>query len=104
MRNFLLLQANIAWAFATLNHNPGPDLLEGIAVEAVKKLTEFTAQNISNLLYAFGRLEHLPESFLQHASKAAQPILATFTPQVTICDRRRHCCLSDSECLIWIAM
>ncbi len=77
------VQANIAWAFATLNHNPGSELLEGIAVEAVKKLPEFTAQNISNLLYAFGKLEYMPKDFPCHASQAAQPILGTFTPQVS---------------------
>ena len=77
----LVAQANTAWAFATLEHSPGAELLEGIAAAAEAKLGEFTAQNISNLLYALARLEHRPASFLAAASAAARPILGTFTPQ-----------------------
>jgi len=77
------VQANIAWSFATLNHSPGEVLLEAIALEAEKKLTEFSPQNISNLLYAFAKLEHKPSAFLEQASHAAMPILTTFTPQVS---------------------
>lgn len=81
------MQANIAWSFATLNHSPGEALLEALALEAEKKLAEFSPQNISNLLYAFAKLEHKPSAFLEQASRAAVPILTTFTPQVTY-----HCC------------
>ena len=79
-------QANIAWSFATLSHNPGEELLEAIAVEAEKKLAEFSPQNISNLLYAFAKLEHKPNAFLEQASQAAVPILTNFTPQVCLED------------------
>ena len=76
------MQANTAWAFATLDHSPGAQLLQAIAAEATAKLAEFTAQNISNLLHAFAKLEHHPGSFLAAVSAAARPILGTFTPQV----------------------
>ena len=76
-------QANIAWSYATLSHKPEEELLEAIAVEADKKLAEFSPQNISNLLYAFAKLEHKPSTFLEQASRAAVPILGSFTPQVT---------------------
>ncbi len=76
------MQANIAWAYAVLMHSPGPELLDTIAREAEKKLTEFTSQNISNLVYAFAKLEHVPSGFLEHASQAAQTLLSQFTPQV----------------------
>lgn len=63
-------------------HSPGAELLEAIAREAEKKITEFTAQNISNLVYAFAKLEHMPASFLSCASGAARTLLTQFTPQV----------------------
>lgn len=80
------VQANIAWSYATLSHNPGEELLEAIAVEAEKKLAEFSPQNISNLLYAFAKLDYKPSAFLEQASQAAVPILTNFTPQVCIGD------------------
>ena len=65
-----------------LGHSPGPELLEAIAQEAEKKITEFTAQNISNLLWAFAKLEHMPATFLTCASQAARAVLTQCTPQV----------------------
>ena len=56
--------------------------MEALSVEAEKKLPEFTSQNISNLLYALGKLEHKPRSFLEASSCTAKPILGSFTPQV----------------------
>lgn len=76
------MQANIAWAFATLGHSPGPEILDAIAQEAAKKLAEFTSQNISNLVYAFAKMEHVPPGFLEQASQAARHLLNQFTPQV----------------------
>jgi hypothetical protein len=76
------MQANIAWAFATLGHSPGPEILDAIAREAAKKLAEFTSQNISNLVYAFAKMEHVPPGFLEQASQAARQLLNQFTPQV----------------------
>ena len=76
------MQANIAWAYAVLLHSPGPELLDALAREAEKKLAEFTSQNISNLVYAFAKLEHVPAGFLQRASQAARTLLGQFTPQV----------------------
>ena len=76
------MQANIAWAYAVLMHSPGPELLDAIAREAEKKLAEFTSQNISNLVYAFAKLEHVPSGFLERASQAARTLLGQFTPQV----------------------
>ena len=76
------MQANIAWAYAVLMHSPGPELLDAIAREAEKKLAEFTSQNISNLVYAFAKLEHVPAGFLERASQAARTLLGQFTPQV----------------------
>ena len=76
------MQANIAWAYAVLEHSPGPELLDAIAREAEKKMAEFTSQNISNLVYAFARLEYVPAGFLERASQAARTLLGQFTPQV----------------------
>ena len=92
------MQANIAWAFATLGHSPGPEILDAIAREAAKKLAEFTSQNISNLVYAFAKMEHVPLGFLEQASQAARQLLNQFTPQVRPCFDSPACrehCASD---------
>jgi hypothetical protein len=89
------MQANIAWAFATLGHPPGPEILDALAREAAKKLAEFTSQNISNLVYAFAKMEHVPLGFLRQASQAARQLLNQFTPQVGPCHslpfHAQHC-------------
>ena len=88
------MQANIAWAFSVLGHSPGPELLEAIAQEAEKKIAEFTAQNISNLLWAFAKLEHMPATFLACASLAARALLTQCTPQVSL---SAECCTAGPE-------
>ena len=76
-----------------LGHSPGPELLEAIAQEAEKKIAEFTAQNISNLLWAFAKLEHMPATFLACASLAARALLTQCTPQVNA--ETSECCTAD---------
>ena len=50
------LQANTAWALATLSYNPGDQNLEAIAEHSKNTLGTFSPQNISNTLWAFATL------------------------------------------------
>ena len=52
--------SNTLWAFASLNHHPGPTLLKVLQRELVHKLPHFTAQGIENVLWAFATLGHHP--------------------------------------------
>ena len=48
--------SNTLHAFAKMNHNPGPALLEGLASEAARKAVNFNPQNLANTIWAFGTL------------------------------------------------
>lgn len=52
--------SNTLWAFASLNHHPGPMLLKVLQRELVHKLPHFTSQGIENVLWAFATLGHHP--------------------------------------------
>jgi hypothetical protein len=52
--------SNTLWAFASLNHHPGPMLLKVLQRELVHKLRQFTPQGIENVLWAFATLGHHP--------------------------------------------
>lgn len=56
--------SNTLWAFASLNHHPGPMLLKVLQRELVHKLRQFTPQGIENVLWAFATLGHHPGEFL----------------------------------------
>lgn len=56
--------SNTLWAFASLNHHPGPMLLKVLQRELVHKLPHFTAQGIENVLWAFATLGHHPGELL----------------------------------------
>jgi hypothetical protein len=46
--------ANIAWAYAKLNH-PSPGLFNAIAREAIPRTREFSAQQLSNIAWAYSK-------------------------------------------------
>lgn len=56
--------SNTLWAFASLNHHPGPMLLKVLQRELIHKLPHFTAQGIENVLWAFATLGHHPGEML----------------------------------------
>lgn len=58
--------SNTLWAFASLNHHPGPMLLKVLQRELVHKLRQFTPQGIENVLWAFATLGHHPGKPTDH--------------------------------------
>ena len=63
-------------------HSPGPEILDQFAKATEARLSEFSAQNISNTLSSYAKLEHAPTELLAATAKAALPKLGTFNSQV----------------------
>ena len=79
--------ANILWAFATLDVQPGLQLLEAGVARMLDLLPQTKPQALSNTMWAFATLGHNPGA---HACSAA------FTPrlaasQTALGSVRRHC-------------
>jgi hypothetical protein len=76
--------ANLANAFAKLEHSPGAALLDIIAQECVgRRLEGFKPQHIANLVNAFAKLGHSPGEALLGliAQECVERGLQDFTPQ-----------------------
>lgn len=75
--------SNTLWAYATLRHYPGAELLDGAARQAVFTIQRFKPQEVANTLWAYATLGHDPKNLLLDAMAAqmAQRILH-FRPQV----------------------
>ncbi len=69
------------WAYANLGHPPGDALANAIAGAAIRSLSSFTAQNVSNTLWAYAKLEFPHERLLRDSALHAQRILHQFQPQ-----------------------
>lgn len=78
--------SNTLWAYATLRHYPGAELLEGAARQAVLTIHRFKPQEVANTLWSYATLGHDPNNLLLDAMAAqmAQRILH-FRPQVGSC-------------------
>lgn len=72
------------WAFANLNVDPGSDLLDTIAAHSVGDLHNYSAQNVSNTLWAFAKLNYAQPSFLADALAHVLTHLADFSPQSVV--------------------
>ena len=57
-------------------------MLNRMADQAEARLEEFSAQNISNALTAYAKLDHSPEGLLAAIAKSVLPKLHSFSPQV----------------------
>ena len=68
-----------------VGHNPGTDVLRVMARGAEGKVGKFTAQNMSNTLLAYAKLEHHPGHLMEVMAAEALRKLDTFTPQVSSC-------------------
>ena len=79
--------SNTLWAFASLNHHPGPMLLKVLQRELVHKLPYFTSQGIENVLWAFASLGHHPG---RHVLSLNQLICCLLLPLL-----QDSCCLTD---------
>ena len=81
-----------------VGHNPGTDVLRVMARGAEGKVGKFTAQNMSNTLLAYAKLEHHPGHLMEVMAAEALRKLDTFTPQVGSC--RAPACTAVS---VWVS-
>ena len=80
--------SNTLWAFASLNHHPGPMLLKVLQRELVHKLRQFTPQGIENVLWAFATLGHHPGEHPpshSHLQPHAEVLIAAVCRQFCFC-------------------
>ena len=69
---------------AVAGHNPGAGVLNVMARDAEAKVGKFTAQNMSNTLLAYAKLEHHPGHLMEVMAAEALRKLDQFTPQVRL--------------------
>ena len=73
------------------DHNPGEEVLHPLADVAMKKMEEFTSQNVSNAVMSFAKLEYHPgKEFMHVMSERIIATIATFTAQVTVPRHQQH--------------
>ena len=78
---FLLLQSNVAWAYAKLGEWD-PALFSAMAWKASQTMHAFTPQSIANFLWAYATLNKAPDSaFLRAAATRAVDQLDQWAPQ-----------------------
>lgn len=73
--------ANAAWAFGKLKYTPSHALPSLIANEAKKRITEFSPQNLSNMLWSFVYMHHRDEELLAAIAKQVVEKVLLFKPQ-----------------------
>ena len=61
--------ANATWAFGKLKYVPSQKLPAQIAAASVGKIRQFSAQNLSNMLWSFVYLHYRNEELLQAAAE-----------------------------------
>ena len=76
--------SNTLWAYATLRHYPGAELLNGAAQQAIFTIHRFKPQEVANTLWSYATLGHDPNNLLLDAmaGQMAHSILH-FRPQVS---------------------
>ena len=78
--------SNTLWAFATLRHYPGAELLDGCARQAALSKACFKPQEVANLLWSFATLGHDPgEGLLVAMALQMVAQMQHFRPQVRAC-------------------
>ncbi|KAK9861764.1 hypothetical protein WJX84_008936 [Apatococcus fuscideae] len=74
--------ANVIWAFAKMEYDPGETLLQAIADELAKKAMDCNPQNVANSIWALGVLGFHPgDADLEKLAEAAKAKLEGFVPQ-----------------------
>lgn len=73
--------ANAAWAFGKLRYSPDKGLPEQISAAALRKLDQFSPQNLSNMLWSFVYLQHKDSKLLVEASAKVRDFITQFKPQ-----------------------
>ena len=89
-------QGQREWLVAGTGHNPGADVLNVLARDTEGKVGKFTAQNISNTLLAYAKLDFHPGHLMEIMASEALRKLQDFTPQVkpTLFERPSKNCMS----------
>lgn len=64
--------------------DPGQELLEAVAARAQADLVSYSAQNVSNTLWAFARLGFSTHSFMGDAMSHVLTHLSDFSPQSVV--------------------
>ena len=72
------------WAYANVNASPGEPMLEAMTARAQAELRTYSAQNISNMLWAFAKFSYRPEAFLAIAMDFTVNNLTEFSAQSTV--------------------
>ena len=70
----------VMWAFAHLEHRPSDEFVRRLEEEAIDKIEEASAKNLSNLLYGFGTLNLAGLGVFTHAMFCVSQKLEEFTP------------------------
>ena len=65
------------WAFATLESQPPPALLNSVAGAALAKAQAFNPQNLANTLWAYAKLDHDPGWVCRSHSHLVQRMFST---------------------------
>ncbi|GIL60034.1 hypothetical protein Vafri_14651 [Volvox africanus] len=73
--------ANSAWAFGKLKYVPSGGLPAVIAQAALRRMSEFSPQNLSNLVWSFVYMHHADEALLSAASRFVCARVGEFKPQ-----------------------
>ncbi|GLI70705.1 hypothetical protein VaNZ11_015649 [Volvox africanus] len=73
--------ANSAWAFGKLKYVPSGGLPAVIAQAALRRMSEFSPQNLSNLVWSFVYMHHADEALLSAASRFLCARVGEFKPQ-----------------------
>lgn len=72
------------WAYANLGHRPTAGLLDAAASTAEWSMTNFTPQNLSNMLWSFAKLDTLHTGLFKSAIAHTPMILSHFQPQSVV--------------------
>lgn len=70
-----------AWAFGKLKYVPSGGLPAVIAAAARRRMSEFSPQNLSNLVWSFVYMHHADEALLAAAARMVAGRVAEFKPQ-----------------------
>ncbi|GIL82487.1 hypothetical protein Vretifemale_11309 [Volvox reticuliferus] len=73
--------ANSAWAFGKLKYVPSGGLPAVIAQAALRRMSDFSPQNLSNLVWSFVYMHHADEALLSAASRFVCARVGEFKPQ-----------------------
>ena len=75
-------QSNFLWAYATLGERLGNASLKALVTQAQKQLPHFTAQGLTNIMWAFPKVNHSPDATLLRSCEAhAARISSAYIPQ-----------------------